>query len=62
MKNGLSVSMQHHIRINEQDIFSFLITCVVLEIFTVLKYIIYFKKREMYFKLPSRIYSNFTQV
>ena len=61
MKTGLSVSMQHHIRINEQDIFSFLITCLVLEIFTVLKYIIYFKKREMYFKLPSRIYSNFTQ-
>ena len=70
------ISVEHRIKINRQSVFSFSITCLVLQIFTVLKYgnslwchllthtkyKLYFAKQEILFKLTSRIYSNFTRV
>ena len=70
------VSVDHRIKTDRQSVFSFSITCLVLQIFTVLihanslcchllmhtKYKLNFTKREISFKLTSRIYSNFTRV
>ena len=69
MKNPLpiSISVEHHIKIDRQSVFSFSITCLVLQIFTVLKYAnslrchllthtkykLYFAKQEILFKLTS---------
>ena len=68
------ISVEYHIRMDRHSVFNFLITFLVLQIFSVFKYAnslwchllthtkykLYFTKQEI-FKLTSRINSNFTR-